>query len=50
MPYIHWIFSHPSSGTGGNCIVFGVDMSSSTKIDNKKKIFPFLVVKALYKD
>ena len=48
--YIHWIFSHPSGGTAGNCIVFGVDMSSSTKINNKKKIFPFLVVKALCKD
>ena len=29
--------SHPSGGTGGNVIIFGVDMSSSTKIDNKKK-------------
>ena len=33
-------FSHPSGGTGKNVITFGVDMSSSTKIDNrKKKIF-----------
>ena len=30
-------FSHPSGGTGRNVIIFGVDMSSSTKIDNKKK-------------
>ena len=30
-------FSHPSGGTGRNVIIFGVDMSSSTKIDNSKK-------------
>ena len=30
-------FRHPSSGTGGNVIIFGVDMSSTTKIDNGKK-------------
>ena len=30
-------FSHPSGGTGRNIIIFRVDMSSSTKIDNKKK-------------
>ena len=30
-------FSHPSGGTGRNVIIFGVDMSSSTKIDNKGK-------------
>ena len=29
-------FSHPSSRTGRNVIVLGVDMSSSTKIDNRK--------------
>ena len=29
--------SHPSGGTGRNVIIFGVDMSSSTKIDNKGK-------------
>ena len=29
-------FSHPSCGTGRNYIIFGVDVSSSTKIDNKK--------------
>ena len=33
----HGCFSQLSSGTGGNVIIFGVDMSSSTKIDNKKK-------------
>ena len=30
-------FSHPSGGTGKNIIIFGVDMSSSTKTDNKKE-------------
>ena len=30
-------FSHPSGGTGRNVIIFGVDMSSSTKTDNRKK-------------
>ena len=33
----HGFFSHPSAGTGKNVIIFGVDMSSSTKIDNRKK-------------
>ena len=33
----HEYFSHPSGGTGGNVIIFGVDMSSSTKIDNRRK-------------
>ena len=33
----HRFFWHPSSGTGRNVIIFGVDMSSSTKIDNRKK-------------
>ena len=33
----HDYFSHPSGGTGRNVIIFGVDMSSSTKIDNKNK-------------
>ena len=32
-------FSHPSSGDGQNVTIFGVDVSSSTKIDNRKKIF-----------
>ena len=30
-------YSHPSGGTGRNVIIFGVDMSSSTKIDSRKK-------------
>ena len=30
-------FSHPSGGTAKNVIIFGVDMSSSTKTDNRKK-------------
>ena len=30
-------FSHPSGRTGRNVIIFGVDMSSSTKFDNRKK-------------
>ena len=30
-------FSYPSGGTGRNVIIFGVDMSPSTKIDNRKK-------------
>ena len=30
-------FCHPSGGTARNVIFFGVDMSSSTKIDNTKK-------------
>ena len=30
-------FSHPSGGTGRNVIIFGVDVSSSTRIDNRKK-------------
>ena len=33
----HGLFSQPSGGTGRNEIIFGVDMSSSTKIDNRKK-------------
>ena len=33
----HGFFSHPSGGTGRNVIIFGVDMSSSSKIDNQKK-------------
>ena len=32
-------FSFPGTGLGRNVIIFGVDMSSSTKFDNKKKIF-----------
>ena len=30
-------FSHPSGGDGKNVTIFGVDMSSSTKINNRKK-------------
>ena len=33
----HGFFSHPSGGAGRNVIIFGVDMSSSTKIGNRKK-------------
>ena len=31
------LFSYPNGGTGRNVIIFGVDMSSSTKTDNRKK-------------
>ena len=41
--------SHPSGGTGSDVIIFGVDMSSSLKIDNRKNIFKFLV-NVLHKD
>ena len=34
---LHGFYPHPSGGTGRNVITFGVDMSSSTKIDNKRK-------------
>ena len=30
-------YSHPSGGTGKSLIIFGVDMSSSAKIDNRGK-------------
>ena len=33
----HRYFSHPSSESGRNVIIFGVDMTSSIKIDNRKK-------------
>ena len=33
----HGNFSFPGNGLGRNVITFGVDMSSSTKIDNRKK-------------
>ena len=33
----HGNFSFPGTGLGRNIIIFGVDMSSSTKIYNKKK-------------
>ena len=32
-------FSHPIGGTGKLGIIFGVDMSSSTNIDSKKRTF-----------
>ena len=35
----HGFYSHPSEGTGRNVIIFGVDMSSSTKINNRKKSY-----------
>ena len=38
----HGFFSHPSGGTGRNVIIFAVDMSSSPKIDNKKKVILIL--------
>ena len=34
----HGFFSHPNGGTSGNVRIFGVDMSSSTKIDKKNDI------------
>ena len=33
----HGSFSFPGTGLGRNVIIFGVDMSSSRKIDNRKK-------------
>ena len=33
----HGRFSSPGIGLGRNVIIFGVDMNSSTKIDNRKK-------------
>ena len=38
----HGSFSFPGTGLGRNEIIFGVDMSSSTKIDNRKKIILIL--------
>ena len=35
----HGNFSSPGFGLGRKVIIFGVDMSSSSKIDNRKKIF-----------
>ena len=56
----HDYFSHPSGGTGRNVIIFGVDMSSSNKIDNKGKdililrstqgLHKGLIEKGLHKD
>ena len=45
----HGSFSSPGIWLGRNVIIFGVDMSSSAKIDNRKKIFWFWV-KAQQKD
>ena len=39
----HGNFSSPGFGLGRKVIIFGVDMSSSSKIDNRKKIFWFWV-------
>ena len=36
-------FLHPSGGTSRNVIIFGLGMSSSTKIDNRKKDILLLV-------
>ena len=44
--YRHGSFSSPGIVLGRNVIVFGVDMSLSTKIDNKKKDI-FILVKGL---
>ena len=45
----HGLFSHPSGGTGRNVIIFGVDTSLSTKVNNREKIFEFLL-NVLHKD
>ena len=39
-------YSHHSDGTGRNVIIFGVDISPSAKIDNRKK--DILVIKVLH--
>ena len=39
----HGSFSYPGIGVGKNVIVFGVYMSSSTRIDNRKKYILILV-------
>ena len=36
------IFSFPSGGFGQNVLIFGVDLSSSAHIDNKRKTYQFL--------
>ena len=38
----HGRFSFAGTALGRNVIIFGVDMSSSAKIDNKKKYFLIL--------
>ena len=35
----HGFFSHTNGGTRKDVIIFGVDMNSSTRIDNKEKTF-----------
>ena len=42
----HGAFSF-GNGLGKNCIIFGADLSSSSHVNNKKKIF-LLLVKILY--
>ena len=47
----HGSFSNPSGGNEKNIIIFGVDMNSSTKVDNKKKdilIFDFGPTQGLF--
>ena len=39
----HGSFSFPGTELGRNVIIFGVDISSPTKFDNRKKIFWFWV-------
>ena len=46
----HGIFSYPGIGLGRNVIIFGVDMSSSTKINNRKKKISWFWVKTQHKD
>ena len=45
----HGSFSFPGTGLGRNVITFRVDMSSSTKIDNRKKDI-FILGKGQHKD
>ena len=33
------VFSHPAGSFGNNAVIFGLDMSSSVHVDNKKKTF-----------
>ena len=42
-------FSFPGTGLGRNVIIFRVDMSSSTKTDNRKKDI-FILGKGQHKD
>ena len=36
---LRWWIGFPGGGFGQNKIIFGIDMSSSVHIDNKKRIF-----------